>query len=524
MKTSVMDERLAALARAGQTPVLKAGLRGIEKESLRVTPAGYISSTDHPPGLGAALTHQWITTDFSEALLELITPPMSSNWEALNFLCELHRFVYESIGDELLWSTSMPCRIRGDSSVPIAHYGDSNVGRMKQIYRRGLAQRYGRVMQAIAGVHFNYSVAEAFWPVFKEISGSGAGLRSVRDDGYLALLRNYRRYGWIVLYLFGASPAVCRSFLCGRDSGLETLGDATVYGRHATTLRLSDLGYRNESQAGLCVGMNSLAEYTEDLDAAILTPYPPYESIGTVADGEWRQLSTSILQIENEYYGHIRPKQVAHSGERPTHALERRGIAYVEVRALDVSPADPAGISQNEMRFIEALLLYCLLSDSPPMDHEEARQCDGMHVRVASRGREPGLEVRIGAETRGLQAWSEEIFDRLRPLCAILDEGQPDDSYSSALEVQREKIRDPALTPSARVLASLERRNESFFDFALRLSARHRSYFLDLPAPAAAAQSRLADEVTASLRRRAEIEAAGQPPFEDYLRRYYAGN
>ena len=517
------DARLAALVRQASAGVLRGGLRGIEKESLRVTPAGEIARTPHPAALGSALTHPWITTDFSEALPELITPPYESNWEALNFLCELHRFVYARIDDELLWATSMPCRIAGDESVPIARYGDSNVGRMKHIYRRGLANRYGRVMQAIAGVHFNYSVPEAYWPVLQAQGGNGRAVRQIRDDAYLGLLRNYRRYGWLILYLFGASPAVCRSFLCGRPTDLESLDDATVYGRHATTLRLSDLGYRNENQSGLSIGMNDLDQYIQDLDAAILTPYPPYERLGTVVDGEWQQLSTSILQIENEYYGQIRPKQVANSGERPTHALERRGIAYVEVRALDVSPMDPAGISQNEMRFIEALLLYCLLTDSPHMDHDEARRCDGVHALVAARGREPGLPLTIGDRTASLTTWAREIADRLAPICALLDEGQPDDSYTSALAAQRGKIEDAGLTPSARILETLERRGESFFDFAMRLSGRHRDYFASLPPPAAAVETQLAGEVPASTRRQAEIEQSPQPPFEDYLRRYYAG-
>ncbi len=518
-----VDHRLDTLARRGETAMLRGGLRGIEKESLRVTPDGRIATTHHPAGLGSALTHRWITTDFSEALPELITPPYASNWEALNFLCELHRFVYRHIGDELLWATSMPCRIEGDDSVPIARYGDSNVGRMKQIYRRGLASRYGRVMQAIAGVHFNYSAPEALWPVLRELLGDRRELRAVRDDAYFGLLRNYRRYGWVILYLFGASPAICRSFLCGRSTDLEPFGDGTVVGRHATTLRLSDLGYRNESQAGLSIGMNTLSDYVEDLDAAILTPYPPYERIGTVVDGEWRQLSTSILQIENEFYGHIRPKQVARSGERPTHALERRGVAYVEVRALDVSPADPAGVSQNEMRFIEALLLYCLLAESPPMDHDEARRCDDVQSLVAARGREPGLELRIGDRTASLTDWAREITAQLAPICALLDEGQPDASYVPALEAQRDKISDPSLTPSARILETLARRKESFFDFAMRLSRRHKAYFEALPPPSPEIEGQLAAEVEASHERRRAIESGPQPDFEDYLRRYYAG-
>ena len=48
-------------------------LRGIEKESLRVDGDSRLASTPHPVCLGSPLTHPSITTDFSEAQLELIT-------------------------------------------------------------------------------------------------------------------------------------------------------------------------------------------------------------------------------------------------------------------------------------------------------------------------------------------------------------------------------------------------------------------------------------------------------------------
>lgn len=519
----LLENRLDRLARDADARLLQGGLRGIEKESLRVNPDGSISRRPHPAGLGSALTHPWITTDFSEALVELVTPPQPANWESLAFLCDLHQFVHARLEDEMLWATSMPCALGGDDSIPIAEYGPSNVGRMKHIYRRGLAHRYGRNMQAIAGVHFNYSVPEGFWPVYQALCGDGRDARAIRDEAYFGLLRNYRRWGWLVLYLFGASPAMCRSFLQGRPTDLPLWEPGTHYGPHATTLRMSDLGYRNPSQAGVSLSMNHLDDYIRGLQAATRKPYPPYEAIGTVVDGEWRQLSTSLLQIDNEYYSYIRPKQPIRTGERPTTALRRAGVAYVEVRALDVSPFDPVGVNQNELRFLEALLLMCLLTESPPMDEGEAGECDAAHAVVAVRGREPGLELTVGRRRRGLREWADELIDHLAPVCEMLDAGHETASYTEALRLQREKITDPALTPSAGILEELGRRGESYFEFGLRLSREYREYFRALPAPPERRREELERAVVDSREAQREIEAAAGPGFEEYLTRYFAG-
>lgn len=520
---SLLHERLSALVGRAGDAVLQGGRQGIEKESLRVTGDGAISTVAHPPALGSALTHPWITTDFSEALVELVTPPHANSWETLQFLCDLHQYVYERIGEEMLWATSMPCAISGEDSIPIATYGSSNSGRMKHVYRQGLSHRYGRVMQAIAGVHFNYSLPDAFWPVYEAVADAENGGRTFRDRAYFDLLRNYRRFGWIVLYLFGASPAVCKSFLCGRSTALPEWDPWTVYGPESTTLRMSDVGYRNANQAGIDVSMNDLPAYIAGLEHAIRTPFPPYEAIGIAGDGEWRQLSTSMLQIENEYYGFIRPKQPARSGERPSRALTRRGVEYVEIRSLDVSPLDPAGVSQNEMRFLEAFLILCLLSDSPPMDPEESRACDANHLAVALRGRDPALEIAIGGRAQSVRDWGREIMASLGEICALLDGGRPEASYQASLERQMEKVLDPSATPSARLLHAMGQREASFFDFAHELSEGYRSYFLELPPIPAERLQVLEGETRASHARQKEIEVSDEVSFEEFLRAYYAG-
>jgi glutamate--cysteine ligase len=218
-----------------------------------------------------------------------------------------------------------------------------------------------------------------------------------------------------VLYLFGNSPAICESFLVGRKvEGLQELTPGTLYAPHATSLRMSDLGYRNKNQAGVSVSVNSLDHYVRDLNHAITTPHPDYEQIGVKVDGEYRQLNANWLQIENEYYSFIRPKRVARTGERPTRALQRAGVQYVEMRSLDVSAFDPVGVNQIKLRFLEAFAAFCVLRASPAIEPGEQAELDGNHALVARRGREPGLALRrdgrdisacrLGARDRRLDA------------------------------------------------------------------------------------------------------------------------
>jgi glutamate--cysteine ligase len=518
----VFEGRLSGLVNSGEPQILQGGRKGVEKESLRVDPAGRIAQTPHPALLGSALTNEHITTDYSEALIELVTPPFKTSWELLQYLLDLHQFVYRHLGDELLWATSMPCVLSGDAGIPIAEYGTSNIARMKSVYRRGLGVRYGRMMQAISGVHFNYSFPERFWEAYAELCASREGGRDFISASYFHLLRNYRRHGWIILYLFGVSPVVCQSFIKGRNVTLQKLAPGTYYEPYATSLRMSDIGYRNRNQAELSVSVNSLEEYVRDLTRAITTPHPPYEALGVFAHGDYQQLNANILQIENEYYSYIRPKRVARSGERPTKALLRAGVEYVEVRALDVSAFDPVGVNQHKLRFLEAFLALCLLKESPPIADSEQLVLDENHLTVARRGREPGLELwREGVETP-MADWALELLDSMAGICEILDRGDPAQPYTNALATQSAKLRDVRLTPSARLLAELEATGESFFDLALRMSAMHKAYFLELYTPNAERLAELAAEAEESLRAQSQLEARQSEPFEEYLARYFA--
>ncbi|HKU89623.1 MAG TPA: glutamate--cysteine ligase [Steroidobacteraceae bacterium] len=517
------EQTLAALINSGEPQIIQGGRKGVEKESLRVTPDGRIAQTPHPRALGSALTNEHITTDFSEALIELVSPTFRTSWELLQYLLDLHQFVYQHLGDELLWATSMPSFIDGDGSIPIAQYGKSNVGRMKSVYREGLGVRYGRMMQAISGVHFNYSFPETMWDPWAELTKSRERGQSFISDRYFHLLRNYRRHGWIVLYLFGVSPVVCDTFLRGRDVTLPRLSKDTSYEPHATSLRMSDLGYRNRNQAGLSVSVNSLDEYVRDLSRAIATRHEPYEKLGVKVDGRYRQLNANILQIENEYYSFIRPKRVARSGERPTKALRRAGVEYVEVRALDVSAFDPVGVNQNKMRFLEVFLALCLMKDSPPIGTSEQDTLDANHVTVARRGREPGLMLERDGRKASMLDWARELIDSMRGIAEVFDQGDAAKPYSAALAVQAAKIENVALTPSARMLAELQSTGESFFDLALRMSKLHKDYFLALYPTNVERLAEFRAEADESLRAQSAIEAADKMTFEQYLGEYVSG-
>jgi glutamate--cysteine ligase len=515
---------LARLDRDGHTPLLAGGLKGLEKESLRLSETGRIAQTPHPAALGSALTHPHITTDYSEALPELITPPFADPADTLRFLEELHRFVYRHLEDELLLASSMPCGVDGDASIPIAEYGASNIGRMKHVYRQGLGWRYGRAMQSIAGIHFNYSVPEALWPVLQEIKGDARPPTEFVADTWFGLIRNILRHGWLVLYLFGASPALCKEFFKGREhlaAGFGEFDSETLFKPWATSLRMSDIGYRNNNQSGLDVSFNSLGEYAAALCRAIATPSEEYRRIGVEVEGEYRQLNVNILQIENEYYNSVRPKQIARSGEKPTLALKKRGIRYVELRSIDLNPFQPCGIDLPGLRVLETFLLWCLFQPSPPLSPEEKEVAGRNLLSVATEGRKPGLTLVEGERAVPLRVRGSEILQGLTALAELLDAGRSERPYSRALEAHHAAVADPELTPSARVLAEMRGSGQGFADFALDHSRRHARWFRAVPL-LPARQWALERQAEDSHARQRRIEAEDRLSFEEFLYHYFS--
>lgn len=398
--TDTFFHRLQSLQKNHAADSLRGMRRGLEKESLRVTPAGKLAQTTHFAELGSALKHACITTDFSEALLEFITPACSSIAESLDWLERIHAFTYSVLQkhDEKLWVTSMPCALEGDNTIPIAQYGSTHAARMKTVYREGLGHRYGRLMQTIAGIHYNVSFPDAFWEALQAQENAQTlrelSLQDYKTQRYFDLIRNFRRHIWLLMYLFGASPAVCPTFVQGRTHQLQAFDEKnrSLYLPYATSLRMGNLGYQSNAQSALMVCYNSLPSYIRTLKKGLTEKHPAYEKIGLRdAQGNYLQLSTNLLQIENEFYSTIRPKRITKSGETPILALHERGVEYVEVRCLDLNPYLPTGIDSATAHFIEAFLLWCLLRESPATDEAEYTRMARNQTCIVERGREPGL-------------------------------------------------------------------------------------------------------------------------------------
>lgn len=525
MNSSSFIQRLEFLAKRGQSSNLSLGLKGLEKESLRITDDGRIAQTPHFSSLGSALTHPYITTDYSEALLEFITPPYPQGLATLAFLDDIHRFVFHHLPpQEQLLATSMPCEFDQDQDIPIARYGDSNIGQMKYVYRLGLSYRYGRTMQAIAGIHFNYSIHEGLWPVLQALFSSDRETEAFKSEAYFALIRNFQRCGWLLLYLFGASPAVCKNFLeCRKEipSNFSKFNHNTYYAPFATSLRMSDIGYKNQTQSKLYINLNSLDDYVASLCHAIETPHPPYEAIGIKVEGQYRQLNANILQIENEFYSPVRPKQITRSGEKPTLALKRRGVRYIEVRSLDLNPFEPLGIHHSQMLFLEALLLYCLIKPSPPLSHPENQAIQANLLATAYRGRDPALTLNQNGRPILLRKWAQSLCFELQSLCEMLDQQHSGTPYQDSLADQMEKVQYPEKTPSAQMLSEMQKHNESFAGFALRRSQIHADYFRGRPL-SSDKLAQLNQVARESLAEQKRIEATDQMDFDEFLRRYFA--
>ncbi len=517
------NQRLLWLQQDNHAAHLCDGLRGLEKESLRVAKSGGIAQTPHPQSIGSALANPWITTDYSEALCEFITPPLDNSEDVLCFLQDVQTFVYRHLHDEKLWATSMPCILNGGDNIPLAVYGNSNAGTMKTVYRRGLGYRYGRVMQVISGVHFNYSLPQSFWHLYHQAFGQALAHRDFVDQHYMGAVRNVQRYGWIIPYLMGASPAVCKSFFGDRDCELDVFDTSTFYEPYATSLRMGDIGYQNSKEEGLGIkaDYSSLSSYINALRRAISTPAKLWQEIGVEVDGQWRQLNANILQIENEYYSTVRPKAQMNGMDKPINALRDKGISYIELRSLDVNAYHPLGINQSQLDFLEVFIIYCVLQESPVIHSEERREIDENLLMVAHKGRTPLLKLKRQGGYYALKDWGLELLEDMRQVAVLMDRAKQSSQYVKVVEAQRPLFENPDLTPSAVMLREMREHGEGFYAFANRMSQAHHSYFTAAPIGRERLQM-LEASVKASWLKQRQIEAADTMNFADFMRWYEA--
>jgi glutamate--cysteine ligase len=520
---ATLTDRLAIFNSPHTIKYLRGIVRGIEKESLRVSPSGNIANTPHPKSLGSALTHPSITTDYSEALLEFITAPSCSIEKVLNELNDIHRFTYRQIGDELLWASSMPCQLGADDQIPIAKYGSSNIATMKQVYRLGLGHRYGRAMQTIAGIHYNFSVPDELWLELQQQQRNTQSLQDFKSAGYFHLIRNFRRYAWLLLYLLGSAPAVCRSFVANRDHKLSPVGqdDHSLHQPYATSLRMGDLGYQSQAQSSVDISYNSLAEYVTSLKGALLQPHKAYDDIGLKDEqGNYKQLNTHLLQIENEFYSSIRPKRTATSGKTPLQALQQGGVEYIEVRCLDVNPLLACGIDAQTIRFLDTFLLFCLLAESGPNTTCESAEIAENMLRVVYQGRDPELKLERNKSKLKLSDWGGDLLSKMQPVAEQLDLAHGNQHYLEALNIMQSALLDSSITPSATMLTEMQDNNETYYRMAMRKAQEHREFFLSGEVDKAIIEH-YCHLAAVSQKQQANEEKNDQLSFDEYLADYW---
>ena len=508
------EEHLTSLSKIG---------RGIEREALRVLPQGRLSERAHSEKLGSALTHPNITTDYSETLLEFITPVSYAPETAIAQLEDVQKYTLSQLDGEVLWPMSMPCFVEDDDKIPLAQYGKSNIGKMKTVYRQGLKNRYGSMMQVISGIHFNFSFPKSFWQSLQTIEKNQAPLDDYISEKYFALLRNYKRFCWLIPYLYGSSPAICGSFLQNKATNLpfKKTEKGYMYLEYATSLRMSDLGYTNSEQSSLQICYNNLSGYLDGVRNAINLPSNKFAEIGIKVDGKYQQLNSNVLQIENELYAPVRPKCVAKPNEKPSEALKNRGVEYIEVRALDVNPFSATGISVEQIRFLDIFLTFCLFESSPELTCSEQAICEKNMDAVVVRGRDPQLLIQDHTTDKSIAQWGTEIFAKLADVANLLDQANNSHLYRQALATEAEKINNPELTPSAQILAKVVNENQSLTQIALSNGVDYKKQLLANDYQEFSEQY-FADTVTDSLNKQSEIEMADTVDFDTFISDYFA--
>jgi len=508
MKDDSENISLGSLS-SGQKRSLREGKKGIEREALRIDNSGCISKESHKKYFGSALCHEYLTTDFSEALLEIVTPPFEKIVNLISFLSDSHHFVSNSLKNEQLWPLSMPPNFTTEEEIQIAKYGKSNLAKFKTTYRKGLAKRYGRTMQAISGLHFNYSLPDAMWE-WKYADDS----RLNKNEVYFNAIRNVHRKSWLILYLFGASPILNKNFLNHIPNGFRSYKDS-VYLPYATSLRMSHFGYQNTSQSNIEVSLNSMSEYVNDLFLLTNTKSSKYENSNLEDLSDLPQLNDNQLQIEDEYYSMIRPKSSVASDIRPISKLINHGVDYIELRSVDIDPFSPIGIEESTLYFLEAFVLYSAFSSSPKFTRDDYQVFKKNNHTVSTMGRMKDICLQKDKEQILLKDWASNILEEMDPFFDILSISQ---------EWRREyfnSIQEPENTISGKFLRTILDSSERLDDFSLRISEKNKNDFLFLSKEDNKSWESFRNESRISLQKQKELENETQIDFNKFLEEYF---
>lgn len=380
------------------------GLFGLEKESIRVDKNGKLAQTPHPKVFGSKLKHPYITTDFSESQIEMITPPLSDINQTIGFVETIHDIVSLELVDEYLWPQSLPPILPDDKQIPIAKYDED--GKEAEHYREFLAQKYGSKNQLISGIHFNFSYSEKLLEILHRKINPLLSYEEFKDEAYLKTTRQMLRMRWLYILLYGSSPVV--------DSSLELKCKLAPYSINKDVVALS---IRNS-----CYGYRNIGDL-----------YPDYSSVVNFRSSISQMVKKQKIASSKELYSPVRLKFI----KSPEH------IAYIELRFIDIDPLTKAGVTKDELFFLHALALYGLLSkEEDDFDVAAQTKANKYHGCVALYGldeipfmfEENGEQINIWNKAEKLIREIMNLFEELG-----IDESEYRDSLLHAMEL----VEDP---------------------------------------------------------------------------------
>lgn len=341
---------------------------GLEKENLRTDLLGNLALTDFPKDFGDKKTNPYITVDFSESQIEMITPSFNNLDKTYNFLKNLNDIVTTSLKDEYLWPQSIPCIIPEEDMIPIAKFSGEE-GRKSEEYRKGLAEKYGRKIQLISGIHYNFSFSNDFLELLHKKSKSKLSYKDFKNELYLKTTRNFFKYGWLIIYLLGASSTVHKSYRRTCIENMEKLNNNSFYFDGTLSFRNGKCGYKNKDK--FFISHDLVENYVNDIKELI---------------------KLNILDGAREYYSPIRLK--SKDPHNILDSLLKDGIEYLEIRTIDINPFSQTGINLEDLKFIHLLIKYFVLKEE---DHEFNENDYTRFLKnqelIANEGRNPNLEI-----------------------------------------------------------------------------------------------------------------------------------
>lgn len=408
-------------------PLMLLGSFGLEKEGVRTNQTYELALTDHPSKLGDRAFHPYVQTDFSEAQLELVTPPTENLESTYQWLIALHDVTLRSLEEEeTIWPFSMPSILPDEATIPIIRVSDQS----EIDYREQLAKKYGKKKQLISGIHFNFAFSDVFIEALFEKQQTYQSKKECKNAVHLKLTRNYLRYQWILTYLFGASPTADDSFF-GEDKRPEGF---------VRSLRNSPYGYHNDK--GIAVSYASLESYVKDIQDLV---------------------DQKTLSETREYYGAARLR----GKSKKLEDMLEEGLHYIEFRSFDLNPFDALGFSSEQATFIHLFFLAMVWMESTASSEE------------IDKGRQMNEETALEDPIASSQ-YKEEGLQIIELMQRMAENLSLEENEQRLIFQAKEAFEHPEQTLAAKLVNQLEQ-EEDFLSFGYSLSQKYKKEAWERP-------------------------------------------